>query len=129
MPYLPPSPPQLTLRRRAPAAPPRLPAPGPAADALAAALGFPPPQPPPPAPQAPSPIAGLPNSLAGAEGDGPLARLQLVLHRVDLTPETAKWVDGFVRAAGCALAAGLAPPFRRLPALPPLCWSRCPLLT
>ncbi|GBF90564.1 hypothetical protein Rsub_03136 [Raphidocelis subcapitata] len=38
----------------------------------------------------PSPVAGLPNSLAGSTPDGPLARLQLVLHRVDLSPEPKK---------------------------------------
>lgn len=74
--------PQMALRRRpAPpgadgAAPPA--APGAAAPATA------------PAAPAPSPIAGLPNSLAGRTPDGPLARLQLVLHRVELTPEPRK---------------------------------------
>jgi hypothetical protein len=108
----------MTLRRRAPPpAPPPPPSPG-AADALAALAGFPgPPPSPPPAPptppspaQGPSPIAGLPNSLAGAGDGGPLARLQVVLHRADLTPEPPKWVpaagEGRGRAATVLGGAG-----------------------
>jgi len=82
---------QMSLRRRAPA--PTTPAAPPTHSLDDDSPGTPFPPPPPQAAAAtPSPIAGLPNSLVGASQDGPLARLVLVLHRVELTPEPPKWV-------------------------------------
>ena len=99
---------QLSLRRRAPVAataPPATPPDGSEAGGAGAGDDDAPPRSPFPARQAaaaaaraaaqlaelpPSPIAGLPNSLAGKTPDGPLARLRLTLHRADLAKEPAR---------------------------------------
>jgi hypothetical protein len=78
----------MARRRRTPAA--TQPPPDASVDEAIAAAFMPAAPPQQPQLPAPSPIAGLPNSLAGATHDGPLARLKLVIHRVELTPEPSK---------------------------------------